>query len=162
MMLKKHFFFAALIILSSCTTHTNWQLSAIPTAQKEFDSARLCYLPSDCLGSMSLEFVCSNGSVTGYVSSSARRFEQDDAMAQIRLGSETLEFPLKIHEGRMRATLPDELTIKAYLALQDGQPITIIVGSLQQNFEPEQFAALFSQLTKGKNTFLDSFQGPLP
>jgi len=109
-----------------------------------------------------MEFFYSNGTITGYLCSESRRFASDETTAQIRIGSENIEIPLQIHEGRMRARLPHEMTIKAASALQDGQSVAIIVGSLQQNFEPDRFSGLFQQLTKGSNAFLNSIEGPLP
>ena len=155
------FFFAAVCL--SCSTQSNWQLSAIPTGQKEFDSARLSYSTADHLAGMNLEFFCVNGIVAAYLSTSGRRISAEDmAKAVIEFKSETIEIPLALHEGRMRVRLPDELARKTALALQEGEPVTIMFGSNMQTFQPEQFSTLFQKLTKKTNNIFDYFQGSVP
>ena len=147
----------------SCSPQSNWQLSSIPTGQKEFDSARLCYSKADCLAGMNLEFFCVNGIITAYLSTSGRRIDtEESATALVQFKSGTIEIPLSIHEGRMRVRLPDELTAKAALALQEGEAVTVTIGSNMQTFQPEEFSAQFQKLTKKRKNFFDPFQGTLP
>lgn len=149
-------------LFSSCSSQANWQLTSIPTGQKDFDSTRLSYLSADSLEGMNLEFFYTNGIITSYLSTLGRRISMDQgAKALVQFKSETIEIPLDLHEGLMRVRLPDELTAKAILALQEGETVTIIVGSTMQTFQPEQFSTLFYKLTKGSSNFFDSFQGIL-
>ncbi len=150
----------AALLLFGCSTETPWELSSIPAGEKAFDSARLCYAPEDPLSGMSLELYYSNGNVVGYLSSSSRRFTQKTA--EIRFGSETITVSLDIHEGQMRAHLPDQCTVRAIRALQEGQSVSIMIGSQAQVFRPERFATLYHQLTQGSSGILESFQGHLP
>ncbi len=156
------FLFLAVFFLS-CSPQSNWQLTSITTGQKDFDSTRLSYSTEDRLAGMNLDFFCANGLVTAYLSTSGRRFSmENDAKALIHFKSETVEIPLTIHEGRMRVRLPDELTAKTTAALQDGEAVTIMIGSTAQTFQPDQFSIFFNKLTSGSNNFFDSFQGTLP
>ncbi len=145
------FLFSA--VCMSCSTQSNWQLSVIATGQKEFDSARLSYSTTDHLAGMNLEFFCVNGIVAAYLSTSGRRISAEKlAKAVIEFQSETIEVPLALHEWRMRVRLPDELARKTALALQEGEPVTIMFGSNMQTFQPEQFSTLFQKLTKKTNS----------
>jgi hypothetical protein len=172
----------------SCSAQSNWQLTSIPTGQKDFDSARLCYLTPERIGGMNLEFFKTNESVTAYLSTLGRRFKdrsgitrspleklarkkqpdeqspiiENTTKAIVQFKTETLEIPLIVHEGLMRVRLPDEITAKITSALQDGEAVTIMIGSTTQTFQPDHFSTLFNKLTRGSNSFFDSFQGTLP
>lgn len=112
---------------------------------------------------MNLEFFCVNGIITAYLSTSGRRIDtEESATALVQFKSGTIEIPLSIHEGRMRVRLPDELTAKAALALQEGEAVTVTIGSNMQTFQPEEFSAQFQKLTKKRKNFFDPFQGTLP
>lgn len=146
-----------------CAPSSNWQLTSISMGDKGFDSARLRYSTEDHLGGMNLEFFCTDGALTGYLSTPSRRFSsKSNANAFIRMQNETIEIPLALHEGCMRLRIPDDVTTKVALALQEEQPITIVVGSLEQTFQAEQFSPLFHKLTEKSNRFFGSFQGTLP
>jgi hypothetical protein len=129
--------------------------------EKNFDSTRLCYTSENPLGGMNLEFFCTDGVVTGYLSTPSRRIRPDNA-AFVRMQTETIEIPLALHEGCMRLRLPDDITTKVALALQEEQPVTIVIGSLEQTFQAEQFSLLFHKLTENSHGFFGSFQGILP
>jgi len=147
----------------SCSRQSNWELSSIPTGQQDFDSARLSYLSTDRLAGMNLDFFCSNGNITAYLSTSGRPISAEESVkVLVRFQSETFEIPISLHEGKMKVRLPDELTAKTALALQDGEPVTIMIGSTMQTFQPEQFSTLFQKLSKKNNNIFDYFQGIIP
>jgi hypothetical protein len=145
-----------------CSPQSKWQLTSIPTGQKNFDSARLSYLTADSLAGLNLDFYYSNGSISSFLSTSGRQICDDrSAKALIQFQSETIEIPLDLHEGRMRIRLPDELSAKVIFALQNGEIVTISMGSTKQIFQPEEFGPLFQQFKKRKMNLLNSFQGNL-
>jgi hypothetical protein len=161
MLRSKKLFIAALFLFSGCSSSSSWELSAIASEQKQFDSARLRYLPENQFTEMNLELIYSNGGITGYLVGD-RQFTNDETKALISIGSEKLSVPLAMHAGRMRARLPDEITLKVVCALQKNQALTINVGALQQQIEPEKFSDRFNQLIHKKNISLNAFQGFLP
>jgi hypothetical protein len=148
-------------IISGCTTHSNWQLNSISTGEKDFDSSRLIYAPEDSLSGFSLELDFFNSQIHGYLCSATHRLSMESKLL-VELPTRKIEIPLVVHEGQMRAQIPDDVLIQAIQALQDGQTITMIVGSQKQQFKPEQFNNLFHQLTRKRNFLLESFQGSLP
>lgn len=148
------------VVLASCTSRSNWELTSISTGQKSFDSSRLSYRPEDSFG-MGLEIECANDIIHANLFSQTHRFSSN-AKALIQFESDELEIPLAIHEGSMRAYLPDDAAARITSAFQKGQSITMIVDSQKQIFFAERFSDLYYQLTHKKKHILESFQGSLP
>ena len=136
-----------LVFLCGCSTETPWELSSLPAGEKKFDCARICYKSDNSLSGISLELYYAQGIVVGYLKSTLRRF--DTEKAQIQLGSTTEEILLDLHEGHMRAKIPDKVIEKVIQTLQDGQSVSIIIGSQTQIFRPDQFSKAYHQLTQG-------------
>jgi|GEM_PF-2390505 len=151
------------LFLSSCSPRSDWKFTSIPAGQKDFDSARLFYAATDNLSGINLDIYYTEGSISSYLSTAGRHIcDEDQATASIQLGSETIEIVLNLHEGHMRARLPDDLAARIILSMQEEKAVTISIGSVTQTFQPEYFSTFFDKLKKQNNIFLDAFQGVLP
>lgn len=68
--------------------------------------------------------------------------------AKLVIGSESLEEEIFLHEGKMRARLPESWTLKAIEALKEGKEVVILVGTQEQTIQPDRVSGLFEQLSK--------------
>lgn len=128
------------ILLSACAASSPWVLAA-PAS----DSKRLFHRTPSSIAT--LEFYCKGDQISAYFSTLGRRFGGGStAPASLRIGGESLAGEVFLHEGRMRARLPDEWTLKAIEALKEGREVAIVVGSIEETIQPERFAGFLQQL----------------
>ncbi len=148
------------LFLSSCTVSSPWEFDSIAVGNSSYDSNRLVYHAKDNLSEANIEFFYTDGNLSAYVASPSRRLSQGPTTpAKLTVGTETWQEELDLHEGKMRARLPDAWAVKALDALKDGQEIAIMVGTIDQTIEPEQFSGLYEKLAKGSFSILETFQG---
>ena len=148
------------LLLASCGGATNWRLASIEAKDPRFDSSRLVYYPKDPISGLSLELIYTKEGTSAYLVSPIRRFKQGDR-AHIQFSEKSIDIELALHEGRMKARLPEEIADLCVLALKEGQDIDIIVGSLEQKILAERFSSMYEQFLKGTSPLLDIFKGPL-
>jgi len=109
---------------------------------------------------MSLDFFCTDGAISSYLSTAGRRLsEGDQAIVTAAFSSGTIAAAMDLREGAMRIRLPDEFAAQIILALQQEEAVTITIGAARQTFQPEQFSLLFDKFKHQTNHFFDSFKG---
>lgn len=135
-----------LSILLACSSHSPWQLDSLASGNKEFNTKKLEFKTTHRLDGINVEFLRVGEHLIGYLSTSGRQFQSNHALFEV--GSEKIELELEVREGRMRAKLPQNLTLKMIEALQAGESVVMMVGGLEQHLSPEQFANFYNQLRK--------------
>lgn len=135
-------------MIASCTNQTLWHLDSLASSNG-FDSQRLVYKTRNTLNEVNFELISSNGALTGYMTSPGRRLGAGKKVpARLCIGQEFFEEEITLHEGNMRARLPENWVSKTTEALKEGQKVSIIIGSIEQTIQPAQFAKFFDQLSK--------------
>lgn len=154
----------ACLCLSGCSTSSHWHLSVLDSNSFASEPlGKLSYRPTDSLSGLILELYRQNGQTDAYLCAPSRRLNAPPPVkGQLALGDQTIEFDLSLHEGQMRAKLPDSIAARAIRSLQEGQPIVIIVGNAEQTFEPEHFAPLYQEFTKNGSILPGALKGLLP
>jgi hypothetical protein len=142
-----------LVLLVGCALPTHWQANFLTTGESTSSSGRLRFTPEDSLSGVSLEFVRTKNLLTAYLISKARRLSvQKTVQAELQIDDSIYKTELCLHEGNMKAILPEEWTQAATKALLDGREIAIMIGSIKQTIQPEQFSALYNKLIHSDGT----------
>lgn len=149
-MVKKYKALLISAAICSCTTSQNWTCETLPGA---IDSSRLTYISKEPHNPLRFEMLKIGKEVEVFISLERFHFISNNKVTvEFKIGEESFEDLVAVHEGRMRIRLHSEISEKIIQALQDGQEVVIVVDGFEETLDAIQFSSFYSQFL-GKTFF---------
>lgn len=149
-------YFVILSLFLSCTPSKHWKLSSLCPEEPPC----LRYQLENSFGGIKLDFFYLNENLICYLSTRGQPLHAK-SIVQIQLQNQTIEAPIELHEGGMKASLSHEIATQIARALEEGQSIKIVVDRQKQTIYADQFSKFFHQLIGKEKQFPPIFKGIL-
>ena len=149
------------LLLCGCVTQSSWKLDGIAAGDTLFDSTRLRSMDRSPL---TFEMVKMGDEILAFLYLNQFHFtpsSEDSILATFLIGDQRFQETLPLHEGHMRAPIPQTVTEEMILALHSGKKVSILVDSFEKNLDPDQFPKFYSRFIGKRPLFSNLFKGPM-
>ena len=145
--------FLPLFALISCTSSSPWQVSHLPGAEKEFDSARLTYPVRDKVNEVAVEMIYTKNQLRTYLvvhTLAVPPYQGDPqkALVTLKIPEQSFQEVAARHQGGQRISLPPHLQDILVETLASGHSATIELQGYSTQLSPNQFSTAYEKMKK--------------
>ncbi|NGX27368.1 MAG: hypothetical protein K940chlam6_01302 [Chlamydiae bacterium] len=141
----------ALLLLSSCQRHSQWQCHHIN--EKTAKATRVLYRSEDPVQGIDVEMIQADGELATYLQVHSQPLlpsEEDPEKTEVTITTAQSEmtFLAPFHRGAQRVRLSEELQTQLISILKEGNPITLELTGYRETIDPERFQKVFKRMGK--------------
>ena len=143
----------ALLASSACAPKSNWKHSQIDGGSNQYSSSRLSYGISNAHNALQLEIIHRKQAYKGYLFVQGRTIPEaldhpKQALISVQIAEDKESYLVTRYEGGQRLSLPNDLLLKIFQALEEGQEVILQASGYTTTLDPNGFSSLYNKWKK--------------